>query len=171
MFGSVAVPVLCINNGRNGSLLGNVPMIQERFVQTRKAVIELAIVQAQLSEMGDDWKPETVKGNGIADPTASRAVYEIDVLEDLLEQLKEREQELIDFIGTTLAVIEGVRNGLGNDYAEILDQRYIDGLKWEDLEIDGKPIPKTTAWRKQSIAFDWIDSVGLTGILKGDYEI
>ena len=146
-------------------------MIRERFVQTRSAVIELAVIQAQISELGDDWKPETVKGGGIANPTESRAIYEIDVLADRLESLKARERELLEFIGTTLAIIEGVRDGLGNDYAEILDQRYIDGFRWSDVTVDGEQVSERTGRYKVSIAFDWIDSVGLTGVLGGDYEL
>ena len=146
-------------------------MIRDRFVRTRSAVVELAIIQAQLSEMGDDWKPDTARGTGVAKPTESRAIYELDVLAGRIEQLKAREQELLEFIGTTLAIIEGVRNGLGNDYAEILDQRYIDGFRWSEVTVDGETVNERTGRYKVSIAFDWIDSVGLTGVLGGDYEL
>ena len=144
---------------------------RDRFVQTRKAVIELWNVQALISEGGDDWKPEDVHGGGIGDPTASRACYNMDVWGERLEQLRERERELIDFIGVTLAIIGAVRLGLGDDYADILDQRYIDGLRWCDVEVDGEPVALPTGKRKVAIAFDWIDSIGLTGVLKGEYEL
>jgi hypothetical protein len=163
--------VLHIIGGGNGQVPGLVLMIRDRFIQTRSAVTELIIIKAQLEEMGDDWKPETVKGGGISNPTESRAIYELDVLADMLEQLKTRERELIGFIGTTLAIIDGVRRGLGNEYAEILDQRYIGGLKWADVRIDGEPISPRTGRYKLGIAFDWIDSLGLAAILKGDYEL
>lgn len=144
---------------------------RDRFEQTRRYVIELGNIQALISEGGDDWKPDDVHGGGISDPTASRACYNVDVWGERLEQLRERERELIDFIGTTLAIIEAVRRGLGDDYADILDQRYIDGLRWCDVLVDGEPVTLSTGKRKAAIAFDWIDSIGLTGILKGDYEL
>ena len=146
-------------------------MIRERFIQTRSAVVELANIQALISEQGDDWKPDDVKGSGIADPTAQRAIYNVDVWGEKFAHLREIESELLEFIGVTLAIIEGVRRGLGNDYADILDQRYIDGLRWCDVEVDGKSVSSATGKRKVAIAFDWIDSVGLTGVLGGDYEL
>ena len=142
-----------------------------RFIQTRKAVIELNVIQAQISECGDDWKPDDVKAPGIGDPTASKAIYNVDIWSDRLQVLLAREKELIDFIGVTLKIIEGVRRGLGDDYADLLDQRYIDCLKWHDVQLHGKRVKLSTGKAKVSIAFDWIDSVGLTGIFGGDYEL
>ena len=146
-------------------------MIRDRFVQTRNAVVELANIQALISEQGDDWKPDNVRGSDVSDPTAARAIYNVDVWGEKLAHLRELENELLEFIGVTLAIIEGVRIGLGDDYAEILDQRYIDGLRWCDVMVDGKSVSSATGKRKVAIAFDWIDSVGLTGVLGGDYEL
>ena len=144
---------------------------RDRFERTRHAVIELANVQALIAENGDDWKPDDVGGGGVGDPTAARACYNVDIWGERLEHLRARESELLDFIGTTLAIIEGVRRGLGNEYADILDQRYIDGLRWCDVVVDGEPVALPTGKRKAAIAFDWIDSVGMTGITEGDYEL
>lgn len=163
--------VLHIIGGGNGQIPGLVPMIRDRFIKTRSAVMELSVIQAQLEEMGDDWKPDTVGRGGISNPTESRAIYELDVLADMLGQLETRERELTEFIGTTLAIIDGVRRGLGNEYAEILGQRYIGGLKWADVRLDGEPISPRTGRYKLNIAFDWIDSLGLAAILKGEYEL
>ena len=145
---------------------------RDRFEQTRKAVIELWNIQALIDNCGADWKPDTVnRVPGVSDPTATRAIYLVDVWSDRLELLRAREHELIDFIGTTLAIIEGVRRGLGDEYAEILDQRYIDGLRWSQVEIDGTPVNPRTGRYKAAIAFDWVDSVGMTGIVEGVYEL
>ena len=146
-------------------------MIRDRFVQTRNAVVELANIQALISEQGDDWKPDNVRGSDVSDPTAARAIYNVDVWGEKLTHLRELENELLEFIGVTLAIIEGVRRGLGDEYADILDQRYIDGLRWCDVLVDGKSVSSATGKRKVSVAFDWIDSVGLTGVLGGDYEL
>lgn len=139
---------------------------RERFVQTRKAVIELNAIKAKLSESGDDWRPDGIPSSETPDPTANQATYNVDVLGDLLERLRNREGELEEFIGGTLELIEHVRRGLGDDYANILDWRYIDGLTWEQIGI-----ASTTGKRKASIAFDWIDSLGMTKLLRGEYEI
>lgn len=143
---------------------------RDRFEQTRKAVIELATVQALIWEHGDDWKPDGVKSSE-PDPTANKAIYNVDVLGEKLEEWRKREAELIEFIGVTLRIIEGVRRGLGDKYASLLDQRYIDGLMWEDVRYDGRKVPKSTGKLRVAVAFDWIDSVGLAGIIGGDYEV
>ena len=144
---------------------------RDRFVLTRKYVIELDAIKAKLSEHGEDWRPEGVKANEVSDPTGNQAAYNIDVLGDVLEQLRNREEELETFIGQTLGLIHHVAIGLGYEYAVILDQRYIDGLEWSDVMVNGRGISRQTGNRKVSIAFDWIDSLGMTKILAGDYEL
>lgn len=146
-------------------------MIRDRFVQTREAVIELDYIKAKLSEQGDDWHPERIKGTEVPDPTGNKAAYNVDELGPMLEELRKREGELERFIGTTLAIIEGVREGLGDLYAAILDQRYIDGLPWSQVMYEGKQVKASTGKAKVSLAFDWIDSLGVTRVLGGDYEL
>ena len=144
---------------------------RDRFVQTRKAVIELDSVKAQLDNQGEEWHPERIHVRGISDPTASRAIYNVDVLSSVLDKLRQREEELEQFIGTTLMIIARVAEGLGKDYAQILDQRYIDGLEWKDVRVNGVGINISTGKRKVSIACDWIDSLGLEKLSRGDFEI
>lgn len=144
---------------------------RDRFVRTREAVIELDAIKARLSEHGDEWRPEGVKSPDIPDPTANQAAYNVDVLGDTLEQLRALEQELERFIGVSLMLIERVREGLGNDYAEILDQRYIDGLRWSQVIVNGKKVKVSTGKAKVAVAFDWIDSLGVTKLLRKDYEL
>ena len=139
---------------------------RDRFIATRKAVIELDAIKAKLSESGDDWRPEGIPSSETPDPTGNQAAYNVDVLGDLLERLRAREGELESFIGESLELIEHVRRGLGEEYANILDARYIDGLTWEQMGI-----ASTTGKRKASVAFDWLDSIGMTKLLRGDYEI
>lgn len=143
-------------------------MIRDRFVQTRSAVIELAQVQALIDSDGDDWRPAGVHAPGTSDPTAARAIRNVDVLDAKLEALRKREAELKWFIGETLQIIEGVRKCFGSEYADILDQRYIDCLPWSDIVVDGKAISRTQGWTKLNVVFDWIDSVGITRLLDGD---
>lgn len=144
---------------------------RDRFVMTYHAVIELNDIKALIASDGDDWKPPGIHAPGVSDPTASRAIRNIDYWGLKLEELRKRERELEDFIGVTLAIIEAVRAGLGNDYADILDQRYIDGYEWRDVTINGKKVARSTGKQKVSIAFDWIDSVGVSCLLRGEYEV
>lgn len=144
---------------------------RDRFTLTRKYIIELNAIMARLSEAGDEWRPERIKTSEISDPTANQAVYNVDVLGDVIAQMRAREKELQSFIGVTLMLIEHVRKGLGYEYAEILVQRYIDGLRWDDVRVNGDKVPASTGKRKVSIACDWIDSLGMTRILEGEYEI
>jgi len=140
------------------------------FVQVRDDVARLAVVQAKLEAGGEDWRPDSVRtGNG--DPTAARAVYNLDTLAGKLESLRSEERDLLETIGRALAVIEGVRKGLGDEYASILDQRYIDGLPWRFVEYGGETVSPSTGKRKAAVAFDWIDSVGFAGVIAGKYEL
>lgn len=139
---------------------------RERFVQTRKAVIELDSIKALIMTDGDDWKPPGVHVHGVSDPTASRAIRNVDEWGEQLAELRKREAELEHFIGTTLAIIEAVRSGLGSDYADILDARYIDCLTWAQMDM-----PKSTGKMKVAIAFDWIDSIGISKLLRGEVEV
>lgn len=144
---------------------------RDRFTATYRAVIELNNIKALIASDGDDWKPPGVHAPGVSDPTASRAIRNVDYWGVKLEELRKRETELEDFIGVTLAIIEAVRAGLGNDYADLLDQRYIDGFAWRDVTLRGEVVPRSTGKRKIAIAFDWIDSVGVSHLLRGEYEV
>jgi len=139
---------------------------RDRFVQTRQAVIELNNIKALIMSDGDDWKPPGVKVHAVSDPTASRAIRNVDEWGEQLAELRKRESELEHFIGTTLAIIEAVRSGLGSDYADILDARYIDCLTWAQMDM-----PKSTGKLKVAIAFDWVDSIGISRLLRGEVEV
>ena len=67
---------------------------RDRFTLTRKYIIELNAIMARLSEAGDEWRPERIKTSEISDPTANQAVYNVDVLGDVIAQMRAREKEL-----------------------------------------------------------------------------
>ena len=145
---------------------------RERFIRTRKAIIELDTIKARLMESGEDWQPEQVRVSGtLSDPTALQATYNVDVLGDVLDGLRKRESELEDFIGVTLMLIARVADGLGKEYAQILDQRYIDGLPWKYVTVNGVGISTATGKRKVNVAFDWIDSIGVERLERGYYDL
>ena len=143
---------------------------RDRFVQTRQYVIELNNIKALIMTDGDDWKPPGVKVHAVSDPTASRAIRNVDEWGEQLAELRKRESELEHFIGVSLAIIEAVRDGLGETYAQLLDARYIDDEPWAHIQ-ERLNINKKRGSYLLNIAFDWIDSVGVSRLLRKDYEI
>ena len=144
---------------------------KERFRQTRKSIIRLDEVHALIMYGCDDWKPPQVKTKSDkSDPTANKAIYNVDELSEKLEALRKEETELTDFIGVSLAIIEAVRNGFGEIYANLLEWRYIDGLTWKRVQ-EQYGIKRNAGQYLINIAFDWIDSVGVSRLLKGEVEI
>lgn len=130
---------------------------RDRFAKARSAVLELAQIQALISTGGDDWKPESIGKSGNGDPTANRAVYNVDVWGVRLKELRDRETELLEIIGRVLVDIELVRGEFGSDYADILDQRYIDCLPWSQVELHGRRVKLSTGKKRVKEAFAWLD--------------
>ena len=143
---------------------------RDRFEQTRQAVIELDTIKALIMTGGDDWKPPSVRAHGVSDPTANKAIHNVDTWEEQLVELRRRESELENFIGVTLAIIAGVREGFGEVYANLLEWRYIDGLTWKQVHEE-YGILRAHGKYLVGIACDWVDSVGVSRLLKGDIEL
>jgi hypothetical protein len=100
----------------------------------------------------------------------------VDEVSEKLEALKQEESELESFIGESLAIINAVEIGLGEEYAIVLDSRYIDLWKWKDIaklftNAKNETVATRTVQNWAQIAFDWIDSVGISRLLKGDTEL
>ena len=135
---------------------------KERFKQTRQYVIRLDEVHALIMYECDDWKPPQVKTKtDKSDPTANKAIYNVDELGEKLEALRKEEAELTDFIGVSLAIIQAVRDGFGEIYANLLEWHYVDGLKLSQISKE-RDINRTYCYELIDIAFDWIDSVGIS---------
>lgn len=144
---------------------------RERFEATRRAVPRLDEIKLLLMYGGDDWKPPTIKAhNETSDPTASRAIYAVDELADKLDALRAEERELEDLIGETLVIIAAVREGFGEIYGNLLDWHYIDGQTWTEIS-DDTDIKRSTCYYLRDIAFDWIDSVGVSRLLRGEVDV
>lgn len=145
---------------------------KERFNQTRHAVMRLDEIHLLIMFECDDWKPEDagrVSGT-VSDPTANAAIRNVDEIAGRLDALRAEETELTNFIGESLAIIRAVKKGFGEIYAMLLEARYIDLLSWKDVhEITG--IKKSKGHYLLNIAFDWVDSVGITRILNGQLEV
>lgn len=142
----------------------------DRMHATRSAVVRLSDVQLAIMMECEDWRPPGVKKPGVSDPTANQAIYRADYLANRMESLKQEEHELIEFIGTSLRLLQHIRDGLGKRYGDILEWLYVDCLTWAEIR-DTYHVPKSTGdeWRK--VACDWVDSLGLKKVLRGEYEL
>jgi len=144
---------------------------KERFEKLPKAVERLNEVKLLIMYECDDWRPHEERvSKAINDPTAQRAIYLVDEVSEKLEALRSEEAELESFIGESLAIIQAVHDGFGEIYAKLLEARYIDGLSWSDVH-DSYGIAKSTGHYLLDIAFDWIDSIGVSKLLSGRYEL
>ena len=142
-----------------------------RFERARAAVDRLHNVQMLIMNDCQDWRPQTVRARRQKpDPTANAAIYRVDELDQLLAALRAEERELLRTIGEALAVIQGVREGLGDKYADALEWRYIDCRTWEYIR-DECGVSRSTARGRIDVALDWVDSIGITRILSGDLEV
>ena len=143
----------------------------ERFERTRRSVARLNEVKLLIMYGCDDWRPAHIRAKtDKPDPTANEAMHRVDVLGEQLDELKREQDELESFIGVTLTIIAQVRAGFGEIYANLLEWRYIDGWTWQRI-ADDKGIKRTTGHKLLDIAFDWIDSVGVSRILRGVLEV
>lgn len=148
---------------------------KERFEETRRAVKRLHDVQLAIMYDCDDWKPPAIKAhNEQADPTASRAIYNVEERSEMLEALRKEERELIQLIGESGTIIEAVRAGFNEKYADWLEWRYIDLWTWaqfaDELGMEQKKArEKVRYWC--GVTFDWIDSVGVSRLLRGEVDV
>lgn len=153
---------------------------RERFEATRRARPRLDEIKLLLMYDGEDWKPpmNRTRTTDTSDPTANRAIYNVDERAEMLAALRKEERELTQLIGESLVIIDGVRDGLGDKYADVLDARYIDGEKWQDIadrfessHENKDTVKPRTAQNWAQVAFDWIDSVGVSKLLRGQTEL
>ena len=144
---------------------------KERFEETRKAVKRLDEVHLMLMHDCEDWKPPNIKSSTeTSDPTANRAIYNVDELAAKLDELRKEEKELTDFIGVSLVIICAVRDGFGEIYANLLEWHYIDGRTWTQIS-DDEGIKRSNCYYLVDIAFDWIDSIGVSRLIKGETDV
>lgn len=145
---------------------------RERFEQTRRAVERLAEVQALIMSGCDDWRPSFARdaANEISDPTANSAIRNVDVVQFKLDELRKEETELLNEIGESLQIIQAVRRCFGDLYGDIIEWRYIDGKSWGRIRDDYN-LTKSAGCYRLGIAFDWIDSIGISRLLQSDADI
>lgn len=146
-------------------------LAKDRFEATRSAVKRLDAVNLAILLEGEDWKPPSVRVRaGISDPTGKAGIYRAEELPEVMKRLRDEKAELESYIGTSLRLIENVRKGLGIHYGNILEWIYVDLESWDRIR-DLYGVPKSTGCERRNIAFDWVDSIGLNNVLKGEYEL
>ena len=146
-------------------------LARQRFEETRRAVKRLDDIQWMIINNCEDWKPPTVGSRpGTSDPTARQAIYTVETLADKLEQLHREEHELTAFIGQSLVLIESVRTGLGERYANLLEARYIDLWDWETIYA-AYDIKRANGNYLLNVAFDWMDSIGEHRLARGQFDV
>ena len=146
-------------------------LAKNRFEQTMIDIRRLDEVNLLLMFECDDWKPPQVRTRSeTSDPTANRACYNVDELEEKLASLRREQAELQERIGQTLQILAAVRDGLGDKYADVLEWRYIDGWTWKRIEKDCK-VKRHIGYYLVEVACDWVDSLGVTRLLQKDFEI
>ena len=142
-----------------------------RFQRVKEAVSRLHDVQLLIMNDCEDWRPQTARARRqMPDPTANAAIYHVDEIEQLMAALRAEERELLRTIGAALVIVQGVRDGLGDKYADVLEWRYIDCRTWNYIR-DEYGVSRQTGNCRANVAFDWVDSVGVTRILAGDLQI
>ena len=153
---------------------------RERFEATRRAIPRFNEIKLLLMYDGEDWKPplNRTRTTDTSDPTANRAIFNVDERAEMLEALRKEERELTQFIGESLVIIAAVREGFGDKYADVLDARYIDNEKWTDIakryesNHQGKEtITTRTVQNWACVALDWVDSVGVSRLLRGEVDV
>ena len=145
--------------------------VRARFEDARRAIKRMDEINLAIMYGLDDWKPEGVRSkSGTDDPTASKAIRDIDEVQPTIRELMREREDCERVIGEALALIESVRVGLGERYAVVLDCLYIDGMTWRELR-QAHDIPKSTGQQLRNVAFDWMDSVGISRLLKGETEV
>ena len=137
------------------------------FEAVGKAVDAIARIDEQLmfGIEGVTRKPGMGPKPVTGDPTASAALF-AESAHARLDDLKAERESMELTVGAGLAVIEGVRAGLGERYADVLDARHVDKLTWDEC-ADRAGVSKMTAIRDALTAYEWVDSVGWRRAIEG----
>lgn len=137
-------------------------LAREIFEQCRDACERIEELTFAIDNGGGQRKGEPTHGGGISDPTASRALY----LAEHMPLLIAERDELIAFVGECMRIIDGIRIAFTSEYAACVEMRYIDGMRICDIAVE-LGVSKATVNRRISVAFDYIDAVGVRRAARG----
>ena len=130
------------------------------FTEAHHAARKIEEMQRIISSGGEEYQARHGSAGGSkpehSDPTAQAAIR----LGAILDWAKAEQQAAEETVGEALEVLAGVEIGLGRDYADVLELRYIDGMPWVDVcMFVGKS--RSQANRYMAVAHDWVDSQGI----------
>ena len=143
---------------------------RERFEATRKAVKRMHDIDLRIM-FEDDWKPEGVRSSRqISDPTANKAIYRVDERTPELESLIAEREEIRKMISESGIIIEAVKSQFIEKYGYVLEWRYIDCDTWTSIaevyDVSERTVQNWAQW-----ACEWVDSVGVSRLLRGQVEL
>lgn len=134
------------------------------FRAARSAALAIPGLNARLADGVDGIERTRGSGgrqkNATGDPTASAAIFLAERAAEELSRLRAALEERESLVGHALVVVEHVRAELGSKYADALDARYIDAMKWEDA-AEALGCSDRTAQTRCDVALDWLDAGGL----------
>ena len=102
---------------------------------------------------------ERVGHAGISDPTGAQAVLRVSTDAQIRERAQTKLDECELYLSAGLIVVEAVRAGLGETYADALDLHYMEGLSERDAAEDMN-VSRSTLARWLAIACEWCDWQG-----------
>lgn len=128
---------------------------KEYLEQARKSAREIEVLTFRIANGGADWTAGGARtcSSSIQSPTEQRAIAELTVVPQLLEQ-RERHERIV---GNALRAIAAVRERLGRVEGDVLEMFYIDGFL--SGEIAGElGFPSEDAfWYRKRKALAWMD--------------
>ena len=130
--------------------------------QARRAHSRIEELNAIIAEGGFDWRPDAGHSSQVGNPTESQALASMVLLAREHAEL----QQLFELVGECLRIIAGVRTGLGEQYADVLDCYYVDAMAWADVATE---LQITEQWARslRNVAVEWAESMGLARVLTG----
>lgn len=143
---------------------------REYFDALRDACARMEVVRRELwrlEDISEAFDERAAGGGGKPSGGYSDPMDRVVVLIDRRKRLSGELVELEAQVGDGLAVIEGVRRGLGDRYADVLDARCVDALSWDDAAFE-VGCSKRSAMRRYDTACDWVDAVGLARARAGE---
>lgn len=134
------------------------------LASVRRSVRELDEWRYVMDEGADAYSVTSDSiGGGLGNPTESRALYLVENDDRIRDYARQQYELCVDVIGAGLVVIDCVRRGLGEHYADVLDGYYVDMLSFNEVaEVCG--ISKALALQRRDIAADWLDSLSVLDI-------
>lgn len=135
----------------------------ERALQSKRDLEHLRFRMEQLRyKVGSNGIP-TAMGGEPGDPVGKAATD----IADFERKARRTEAELEAELANCSEVCEGLRKAFNLRLGDVLEDRYVNGLSWDDV-AEVNDIGRRTAIRYRDAAFDWIADVGWERAKRGE---